>query len=282
RVRWWRAVMSDVPTATVAAGLALGGLLCRRRGAWAWFALGVAAGLAALLRSTWTVVGLPMAAMLLVEYGAGSAAARRVAALAIGVTVGLLPVASYDLQRFGSPLASGYEYWVAADFLQWKNVLGPPAAGGSESNLVFYGRLLAGAGSLYGWPIALLAAAGFVIGIGRPGAARALAVLTVGAGLLLLAVYLPFFWQWDRFFLPLLPLVGALAAVPAGTDGPRWLRVAAGVLVALALALDVSTPGAFARPDRPNAEVASLRAIATAVEPNAVLIACGDVLLVSR
>src|SRR5262249_36247139 len=134
-VRWSRAVMSDVPTATVAAGLALGGLLCRRRGAWAWFALGVAAGLAALLRPTCTLRVLPIAAMLLVEYGAGSAAARRVAALAIGVTVGLLPVASYDLQRFGSPLASGYEYWVAADFLQWKNVLGPPAAGGSESNL---------------------------------------------------------------------------------------------------------------------------------------------------
>src|SRR5262249_44549816 len=131
-------------------------------------------------------------------------------------------------------------------------------------------------------PVALLAAAGIAVGIGRPGAARALAVLTVGAGLMLLAVYLPFFWQWDRFFLPLLPLVAALAAVPVGTDGPRWLRVTAAALVALALALDVSTPGAFARPDRPNAEVASLRAIATAVEPNAVLIARGDVLLVSR
>src|SRR5262249_53213898 len=167
---------------------------------------------------TCTLLVLPLAAVLLVEHGAGRGALRRVAALAVGVGIGLLPVALYDFQRFGSPLASGYEYWVAAEFFQWKNVLGPPAAGGSQSNLVFYGRLLAGAGSLYAWPVALLAAAGIVVGIGRPGAASALAVLTVGAGLLLLAVYVPFFWQWDRFFLPLLPLVAALAAVPVGTD----------------------------------------------------------------
>jgi 4-amino-4-deoxy-L-arabinose transferase-like glycosyltransferase len=281
-VRWSRAVMSDVPTATAAAGLALGGLLCRGRGAGAWFALGVAAGLAALLRSTCTLLALPLAVMLFVEHGAGRAAARRVGALAAGVGAGLLPLALYDLRRFGSSLASGYTYWVAADFFGWANVLGPPAAGGSESNLVFYGRLLAGAGSLYGWPVALLAAAGTVTGLRRPGAARALAALTLATGLMLLAVYLPFFWQWDRFFLLLLPLVAALAAVPAGTDRPRWLRVAAGVLVALALALDVSSPGAFAPPDRPLGEVAGLRAIAAAVEPNAVLIAHGDVLLISR
>src|SRR5262249_42489591 len=158
-VRWSRAVVSDVPTATMATGLALGGLLCRRRGAWAWFALGVAAGLAALLRSTCTMLVLPLAAMLLVEHGAGREAVRWGAALTMGVGVGRLPVAVSDLQRFGSPLASGYEYWVAADFFQWKNVLGPPAAGGSQSNLVFYGRLLGGAGSLYAWPVALLAAA---------------------------------------------------------------------------------------------------------------------------
>jgi 4-amino-4-deoxy-L-arabinose transferase-like glycosyltransferase len=281
-VRWSRAVMSDVPTASAAAALALAGLLCRRRDAGAWFVLGVGAGLAALLRSTCTLLAVPLAAMLLVEHGVGWPAVRRVIALGAGVAVGLLPLGLYDFLRFGSPLASGYEYWVAAEFFRWAHVLGRPAAGGNESNLIFYGRLLAGGGSLYGWPVALLAATGIVLGIRRPGAARALTVVTIGTGLMLLAIYLPFFWQWDRFFLLLLPLVTALAAVPAGADRPAWLRIAAAALVALALTLDVSRPGAFARPDRPNGETANLRAIAATVAPNAVLIARGDVLLVSR
>jgi hypothetical protein len=277
--------MSDVPSATVTAALALAGLLCLRDGArpGAWLAVGIAAGLAALLRSTCTLVALPLALALLAQAGLGRPALRRLGALAAGVGVGLLPLTLYDALRFGSPMADGYRYWVAADFFGWANVLGPPASGGTEGNLLFYARQLAGAGALYPWPVALLAAAGLVVGVRRAGPPRALAILTAGMGLVLLAVYLPFFWQWDRFLLPLLPLVLALAAVPVGTAAPRWLRLAATALVAFVLTLAVATPGAFAPLDRtPDLEVAGLRAIAARVEPNAVLIARSNVFLVSR
>jgi 4-amino-4-deoxy-L-arabinose transferase-like glycosyltransferase len=281
-VRWSRAVMADVPAATLTTALALGGLAALRHGPGAWFVLGLAAGLAALLRSTCALLALPLAGMLVVESGLRHATVRRVAALVAGLAIGMLPLALYHLLRFGSPLADGYRYWVGVDFFAWANVAAIPA-GGSEPNLAFYARQLAGAGTLYSWPVAVLAVAGCILGIRRHGAARALVVLAAGAALVLLAVYLPFFWQWDRFLLPLLPLVLALAAIPAGTDAPHWLRVAAGGLVGWTLSLAVFTRGAFAPPDRPpDLEVAGLRAIAARVEPNAVLIARSDVMLVGR
>jgi 4-amino-4-deoxy-L-arabinose transferase-like glycosyltransferase len=281
-VRWSRAVMSDVPATTVTTALALGGLAALGRGPGAWFALGLAAGLAALLRSTCTLLALPLAGMLVADPGARAGAGRRLAALTAGVGVGLLPLAAYDVVRFGSPLADGYHYWVGVEFFAWPNVVGVPT-GGTDPNLVFYARQLAGGGALYSWPIAILAAAGCVLGVRRPGPARALVVLAAGTALVLLAVYLPFFWQWDRFLLPLVPLVLALAAIPLGTVSPGWLRVAAGGLIACALSLAVFTRGAFAPPDRPpDLEVAGLRAIAARVEPNAVLIARSNVMLVAR
>ena len=284
-VRWSRAVMSDVPSTTVTAGLALAGLLCLRRDARprAWLVLGMATGLAGLLRSTCTLFALPLALALLTQAGLGRHALRRLVALAVGVGVGLLPLAIYDVLRFGSPLADGYRYWVAVDFFRWANVLGAPVSGGSESNLRFYSRQIVGAGSLYPLPVALLAVAGLVLGSRQGGGPRALAVLTAALALVLCAVYLPFFWQWDRFFIPLLPLVFALAALPVGAAAPGWLRLAAVSLVAFVLTLAIATPGAFAPPDRPpDLEVAGLRAIAARVEPNAVLIARSNVLLVSR
>ncbi len=283
-VRWSRAVMADVPVATLTTLLALGGVLCLGRGArWpAWGALGVAAGLAALVRSTCTLLAVPLAVAAVAQGGGMRPALRRLVALAGGVAVGLLPVALYGVARFGSPLASGYEYWVPADYFGWAYLTERPAGGGSASNLVFYVTQLAGLGSLYPWPVAVLAAAGLAVGLGRAGPARRLAGLTIGTAVVLLAAYLPFFWQWDRFLLPLLPLVVALAAVPVGRDAPGALRLAGGALVALALAGAWLTPGAFAAPDRPLGEVVALRTIAARVEPNAALIAHGNVVLVER
>ena len=171
-VRWSRAVMSDVPATTLTTALALGGLAALGRGPGAWFALGLAAGLAALLRSTCTLLALPLAGMLVADPGARAGAARRLAALAAGVGVGLLPLAAYDVLRFGSPLADGYHYWVGVEFFAWPNVVGIPT-GGTAPNLVFYARPPAAGGALYPWPIAILAAAGCVLGVRRPGPARA-------------------------------------------------------------------------------------------------------------
>jgi len=283
-VRWSRAVMSDVPTATATGLLALGGLLCLRRDARprVWLALGAAVGLAALLRSTCALLALPLGAAVVVQGGVGRATAGRLLAFAAGVAAGVLPTALYGLVRFGSPFASGYDYWVHAAFFGWTNLVDRPAGGGTEGNLFFYMRLLAGGGSLYPWPVALLTALGLVLGFRRPGPARLLAALTVGTVLVLLAVYLPFFWQWDRFLLPALPLVVSLAAVPVGSESPPWLRYSSTVLVAIALVGSGMAPGAFGPPDRPLGEVAALRAIAERVEPDAVLIAHSNLLLVSR
>jgi 4-amino-4-deoxy-L-arabinose transferase-like glycosyltransferase len=283
-VRWSRAVMSDVPTATVTTLLALGGILCGRRTTppRAWLALGIGVGLSALLRSTCLLLAPLLAIATLVRRGEDRAAARRLVAFGAGIAAGLVPTALYGLLRFGSPLASGYDYWVAADFFGWTNVTGRPAGGGTEGNLGFYARQLVGLGSLYGWPVALLATAGLFIGARQPGPGRLLAWITAGTTLALLAVYLPFFWQWDRFLLPVLPLILALAALAVGATAPYALRLAGAALVALTLALAWLTPRAFAPPDAPLGEVAALRAIAGRVERNAVLIARSNVVLVSR
>lgn len=279
-VRWSRAVMSDVPAATVTTLLVLAGLRCVRRdaGARACLALGVAAGLAALLRPTCTLVAAPLA----VAIARGGAPVRRLAAFASGVAIGLLPAALYGLVRFGSPLASGYGYWVPADFFGWRNAIDGPAGGGATGNLGYYARQLVGLGTLYPWPVALLAAAGLALALRRPGPPRLLGWTTLATTALLLAVYVPFFWQADRFLLPVVPLVATLAALPVGAPAPRTLRIAGVGLVGIALVGACITPGAFAPPDGPLGEVSVLRAVAAQVERNAVLIGRANVIPVAR
>ncbi len=279
-VRWSRAVMSDVPAATITTLLALGGVRCARRDARAraWLGLGILAGLAALLRSTCMLVALPLGVII----AAGRGRTRRLLAFAGGLTLGLLPSALYALARFGSPWATGYGYWVPADSFAWHNVLGPPAGGGTVGNLGYYLRQLAGLGALYPWPVALLALTGLGLALRRPGASRLLARLTLGTTVLLLAVHTPFFWQADRFLLPAVPLVVTLAALPAGTLAPPALRSVAAVVVAGVLVVPWFTCGAFAPPDGPLGEVSVLRAIGAQVERNAVLIGRANVIPVAR
>jgi 4-amino-4-deoxy-L-arabinose transferase-like glycosyltransferase len=279
-VRWSRAVMSDVPAATATTLLVLGGILCVRRDArsFAWLALGAAAGLAALLRPTCTLLATPLGIATLATREPG----RRLLAFGTGLVVGLVPTALYGLLRFGSPLASGYGYWVPAEFFGWSNAVNGPAGGGTTGNLAFYLRQLAGASTLYPWPVALLGAAGLALALRGHGPARMLAWLTLATTALLLAIYVPFFWQADRFLLLALPLVTVLAALPVGTAAPRGLRLAGVGLVGIAVVGAWLTPGAFAPPDGPLGEVASLRAISERVERNAVLIGRSTVMPVAR
>jgi 4-amino-4-deoxy-L-arabinose transferase-like glycosyltransferase len=283
-VRWSRAVMADVPATTLTTLLVLGALAClRRRASWTgWLALGALAGIGVLLRPTCLLVAAPLAAATLAQGGGARLALQRLGAFAGGVSVGILPATLYGLTRFGSPVASGYGYWVLADFFDWSYAMGHPIGGGGESNLVAYARLLVGQGSLYPWPIAALALAGCGIGLARPGPARWLTATTVGVVAALLGGYLPFFWQWDRFLLPALPLLLALAVMPLGRSAPRPVRLLGAVLAGLAIAGAVRAPGAWAPPDRPLDEVAALRAIAARVEPDAALVARSNALLVSR
>jgi len=281
-VRWSRAVMSDVPAATVVTLLTLGGIRALDAGGVRlWAVLGVATGLSTLLRQVCALVAIPLA-IALAARAPGSAAARSaLLAFGSGAAAGLLPGSIYSLVRFGSPLASGYDYWVAADFFDWRNALARPAVG-TESNLIFLARQLAGLGALYPWPGAVLAAGGLVLAWAARGRPRHFATIATGTVAATLLLYLPFFWQWDRFLVPILPLLLALAALPAGAGPPPPLRIASGLMAGLIGVSAFVTPGAFAPPDRPIGEAAGLRAIAARVEPNAALLAHGDVLLIRR
>jgi 4-amino-4-deoxy-L-arabinose transferase-like glycosyltransferase len=282
--RWSRAVMADVPAATITTILVLGAILAARRSArpLAWLALGLGVGLSALLRATSLVLVPALALAALAPRDGGRPRATRLLAVGTGVLVGVLPSIAYGIARFGAPLASGYDYWVPGHLFAWRYLTGRPGGGGTEANLPFYVRQLSGWGSLYPWTVAVLAIVGTGLGFGLAGPARLLVTIVLATLGGLLAIHLPFFWQWDRFLLPVLPLVLAVAALPVGGLGPRAVRVAGVVLVVFTLARACLTPAAFAPPDKSLHEVAVLRAIAARVERNAVLIAHSTVFLVSR
>jgi len=281
-VSWSRAVMSDVPASAVvvvAAAWATAALGRTRLGAAEWLGLGVMLGLATALRDTCVLVAGPIG--LLLATG-GRPGRRRLAAFAAGVAAGVLPLVVYRGVRFGSPLADGYGYWVTFAHHGLQYVFGRPAAGGSEPNLVFYLRQLAGLGSLYPWPLALLAVVGLVFGVRRAGPTRTLAVIAGGYVVLVLAVYAPFFWQWDRFLVPALPLVCALAAVPLGDAEPIWQRVAGGALLALGLGIGLTTATAFEPPNPATGEAVRLELLGTRLEPNAAVMVRTNVFFAER
>ena len=281
-VRWSRAVMSDVPATTVTTALALGGLAALGRGPGAWFALGLAAGLAALLRSTCTLLALPLAGMLVADPGArrapGGVSPRSPPGSGSACCRSRPTTCCASGRRWPTGITTGS----ASSSSRGRTSCGVPT-GGTDPNLVFYARQLAGGGALYPWPIAILAAAGCVLGVRRPrsGPRPRRARRGDGAGpprgvpAVLLAVG------------PVPPAARAARPrarrVPLGTGSPGWLRVAAGGLIASRCRSRSSRVGAFAPPDRPpDLEVAGLRAIAARVEPNAVLIARSNVMLVAR
>lgn len=268
-VRWSQAVMADVPATAAVALLAWWGLVLLRRGeaVVGWFGLGAVAALSASIRPVAATVVVPLAAMLAVR-----GAWRDLAAIVGGATLGVLPSAVFAWQRFGTPFGSGYGHWVIARFFSLDFVGGPPDGGGTLPNGLFYARELVGLGRLQPWPSALLVAAGAVLAVRTAGAPRRLLAVTGGVLAILLALHLPFFWQWDRFLLPVLPLCCALAVVPLRAGTAPALRAVAAGLVVVALAWPLRTPGAFAPPDPDRHEAAALGIVSALVEPNAVVI----------
>src|SRR5207245_5185286 len=96
---------------------------------------------------------------------------------------------------------------------------------GTEPNLSFYARTLAGLGDLYPWPWAVLIALGAACAL-RSKRRDERAVVMLGALFLglLCGVYVTFFWQASRFLVPALPLLVALAGLPFASRRARALR----------------------------------------------------------
>ncbi len=283
-VRWSQAVMSDVPAATVVTALAVAALACLRRnaGVRGWAIVGASFGLSALLRPTIVPLVVPVAVALLVDQGLTRSAWRRLAALVAGVGVGLLPTLAYGYHQFGSPFSSGYGYWVVGQFFAWRYVVDEALSGGGQSNLRFYLRELAGLRELYPWPVPILVIGGAILGWRRGGLARALVIVALGMTAVLLALYLPFFWQWNRFLLPAVPLVLAVGALTVAPAAPRLVRFGATLLALAAVAIPATTPRAFDPPDPPLWEIEALRFVSDHVEQDAVLVARSNAVLMSR
>jgi hypothetical protein len=184
----------------------------------------------------------------------------------------ILPLLIYNWLLFGSPLTTGYGYWNPGSFFGTRFVLGAPIGGGSEPNAIFYGRALLGQGELYPWPVAVLAALGIVIGVRTSGKPRTLVLLTLGVAGVLYVMQSAFFWQSERFLLPAVPLMMAVAALPLAPSAGPLARGAGVFLVLLGIGLALGRHS-YAPPDRDWGEVADLRELASRVEKNAVVLA---------
>jgi 4-amino-4-deoxy-L-arabinose transferase-like glycosyltransferase len=283
-VQWSQAVMSDVPASAAVVWLTLGVVVLLRRDgpALSWLALGVAAGLAASIR--YAVLAVVASACVLVLLAASRPLARRLrdlAALLAGTGIGVVPMLVLNHALFGDALQDGYAYWVQHDLASAGYVLSARPSG-APSNAWFYARLLLGGGALYPPSAAALLPLGAWCAA-RGGATRraagALAALVLGA---LLALHLPFFWQWDRFVLPVLPLLAVVMALPFADGTPPWLRAAAALLVVVTLVLVAADEEQLAAPDPPAYDVQTLRRIAAIAEPNAAVIARSHPVFVAR
>jgi hypothetical protein len=272
-VQWSTALMSDVPAATVAALLGLWSLRVVARGAGGaeLASLGFCAALSASLRLQSLAVVAPIAFLAgesLRRDDRVASRAGRVLAVLVGVVAGLVPLACYDATRFGSPLASGYALWQGAGFAL-RYLRQPPLGSAGLSNGRFYPEVLAGFGALYPWPIALLSLLGGTVAWRAGGRARRLVAFTFVFVAATLGLLLPFFWQADRFLLPLLPFVAACAAQALVPPAGRRARLTAAAL-ALAGLLLVARRG-----DTPldaSSETRCLASIDAAVEPTAAVL----------
>lgn len=246
-VQWSRAVMSDVPASAAVAWLALWLLaaLRRRAGAGELFALGIACGAAASIRQA-VLALVPAAVLVLLLFASGGPRVRwrAAAALAAGALLGTLPLLWLNARLFGGPLRGGYDYWVSGELFSLSRVLGPLPSG-APGNAWYYGALLLGDGALYPWTAAILLLVGTLVAARRPGSTRALAALAWLVAGIVLALQLAFVWQWDRFLLPILPLLAALMALPCARGARPALRAAGFVLLAATLLLESRRPEAF-------------------------------------
>lgn len=272
-VRWSRAVMSDVPATAVVAVLGWWTLrewACGIRSV-TWLALGATAALGTSVRPAVASVLPAMALLVVARPGRREERLRAAAAFFSGAAIGFMPSLAFDWWRFGSFLRSSYSYWVPGEYFGWRFVLGP-VFGGFTPNLTFYLGELAGVGRLHPWPVAILALVGTALLVRRPGPSRAMAILMLGTVTTLLGLQVPFFWQWDRYLLPALPLIAAAAAAPLATWAPRPVRAGALALLVLTTVAIARQDDPFAPPDHPLGDAANLRDLAGRTERNAAIV----------
>jgi 4-amino-4-deoxy-L-arabinose transferase-like glycosyltransferase len=282
-VRWSRAVMSDVPSAAAIACIGAWTLaaLGRRSDGKTWCLIGACVGLAGAIRQTNLLVGMPIALLVALEAQGTTQRLRWLGALALGGMVGLMPTFAYNAMLFGSPLRDGLSVWVPGTHFGWNLTRFHPGGVGGDPNGIFYARMVAGGGSLYPVPTAILLVMGIVTGLRGGAAERRLVLLALGLMAGFLAAHLAFFAQWDRYFVPVIPLLAALAALPLQRPSVRSLAVPALALVVLS-GVQIASPRLYDPPDRPLGEVAVLRDLATRLEPNAALFARANAILFER
>ncbi len=278
--------MSEGPSQAAACLCLVMGLQALRTGA-GWGRLGLVCGLACALRFTHALFLAPVALLCLsrrTDPRVGPGCLRA----AGGFVLGLLPLLSAQDTAFGSPLSTGYGWWVpdiygAGMTFGWDYAVVAPLEGGTgSSNLEVFARSLVGMGDLLAWPAALLALAGAAVGLKRKSTEEQRTAVVLGWGFLLaLAVFhLPYFHQEERFLLPALGPLCLVAGLCAGA-GPVGRASAAAALVAcLPAALDPPqhlTGDLGVLPDGTvtdgSWEVRSLAAAAAVMEDDAVLVA---------
>jgi len=270
-VRLSRAVMSEAPSACLVAVVLLL-VVMELRGA-ARLArlrpvlLGLTIAVATIVRLP-NVLILAPAIVVLSIFGAQ---VRRSAVVVATCAAGLVPLLLYDALRFGNAFRTGYAMWVQVPQMQLRYVVTPPGGGGSVPNLAFYAANLGGFGELYPWPwtIAIVVGAACVFRSGER-IERAVAVIAVGFLVLLLATYLPYFWQDARFFVPALPPLFVLAALTLSRRRRILTRGLGGVLIVGGFVALYRSPELY-QPDQFFDEPGVLRDVAAATEDNAAL-----------
>jgi len=261
---WNRAIMSETATATLVAATAL--LLWHatatpdtRRQRWLLCATGIAVGIAILVRLN-NIVLLPA---LIAGLAAHHLATRRyphppssgegrshsggeglitLIILAIGPTLAIAALASYSWITFGSPLGTGYRYWVPEWYADprltfaFTYAFRAPALSGDLNtppdlpNIIYYARSLTGllpapTSNFLTRGLALIALTGALAALrDRRPAARAMIGFAGSLGVLAGLLFAGYFLADVRFLAPLAPMI-ALAIAGGARTGLRLIRV---------------------------------------------------------
>jgi len=292
-VRYSWLVMADVPSAGACAlvGAWALGALRRRSTRTEAFLLGLASGALASMRSSNVVLLPPLLLACLLDPETRRDFPRLVS-LCAGIALGLALLLVDQWWRFGSPFADGYAFWVNERFharsMSAANYFGRSRFPGPDGppNLPHYLAVLAGDGTLWAWPVGILLAGGLAVSIrSRDEAMLRLGRFTAAFLVSVLAFFGAYYWQDDRFLLPVTSFAAAVAGLPLGVDRPRWARPTGLALLAVAVALSLGPYGVELRAKRVHGRSSVFRMLAAVdrVAPrDAVVFAPGDPFVVDR
>jgi hypothetical protein len=264
---WNRAIMSETATATLVAATAL--LLWHavaipnaRRQRWLLCAAGIAVGVAILVRLNNIVLLPALIAGLATSHFArprsrppSSGEGRRrsggeglitllppLITLTIGPALALVALAAYAWITFGSPLGTGYRYWVPEWYADprltfaFTYAFRAPALSGDLNtppdlpNIIYYARSLTGllpapTSNFLTRGLALIALTGALAALrDRRPAARAMIGFAGSLGVLTGLLFAGYFLADVRFLAPLAPML-ALAIAGGARTGLRLIRV---------------------------------------------------------